>query len=301
MVLTNWSLSSTGPTRIDRSTPRRSLAFDALHLVTSTRLLGWSDGLLLNKAASGIAHHEWKRQTLRRHLTQLVIHAIALDVVLYTYQTRLPYGKPSVAADMLVESRRFSSPLVRHAYISAITLSVGFAFYSALCAGYHLLAVIGMLLGVPAEEWPQFSRAPWASTSLTDFWGRRWHQIFRSGFTAPSYLFPTRWRRWATPLVAFALSAVMHDLGQINVTGSLSPRLCTSRFFLSQALGVVAERLFRQATGRRVQGIWGALWFWAYILATSRQTVRWWLMMGIAGGRVIPESYSLVRRVLSLL
>lgn len=299
MVLSNWSLSPTGPQRIARSSPRHSTALDALHLVTSTRLLGWSDGLSLNTAPQGISSKAWQRQVFWRHIRHLTIHALALDVVLYVYQMHLPYGDPS-GADMPVEAQRFS-PLLRPCYLSAITLSVGFAFYSALCAGYHLVAVLGMLVGVPAEEWPQFSHAPWRSTSLSDFWGRRWHQIFRSGFTAPSYLVPNRYRPYATPLIAFALSAIMHDLGQINVTGSLSPRLCTSRFFLSQALGVLAERLFRLASGRRVQGPLGAIWFWTYILVTSRQTVRWWLIMGIAGGRVIPESCSLVRRLVALL
>lgn len=48
----------------------------------------------------------------------------------------------------------------------------------ALCLGYHVMAFIGVaVLGESSSEWPRLMNQPWRSTSLLEFWGKRWHQV----------------------------------------------------------------------------------------------------------------------------
>jgi hypothetical protein len=74
---------------------------------------------------------------------------------------------------------------------------------------YHTVMLMGRILLLrPAWRWLPLTYRPWISTSITEFWSFRWHQIFRHIYVA----FSSRPR--GTLLGAFAaLSRVMHDLG----------------------------------------------------------------------------------------
>lgn len=58
---------------------------------------------------------------------------------------------------------------------------VGAGIWKGLEMGWHAAAVLALSTGLwEPESWdvPLFS-APWRADSLLDFWGRRWHQVFR--------------------------------------------------------------------------------------------------------------------------
>ncbi|XP_057757413.1 probable long-chain-alcohol O-fatty-acyltransferase 5 [Arachis stenosperma] len=74
------------------------------------------------------------------------------------------------------------------------------------------------LLGVQLE--PQFDQ-PYLSTSLQDFWGRRWNivvhkvlqpTVYQPVVTAATRLLGTRWAPLPAILATFAVSAAMHEL-----------------------------------------------------------------------------------------
>lgn len=53
-------------------------------------------------------------------------------------------------------------------------------------------------------------------------------------------------------------------------------------FFVLSGLGCALERSFRALTGRRVHGVVGWAWTWAFMLGTGRMCADAWLDAGFA-------------------
>jgi hypothetical protein len=105
---------------------------------------------------------------------------------------------------------------------------------------FHLLSCAWRSLGVDAQP---LMKRPLTSTSLSEFWGRRWNSAFRD-FTYRFLFRPlNKWcgPRWAI-LLGFVFSGVVHDL-VISVPaggGYGGPTV----FFGVQAVGMMIERSF---------------------------------------------------------
>ncbi|KAK3432175.1 hypothetical protein EUGRSUZ_E03930 [Eucalyptus grandis] len=107
-------------------------------------------------------------------------------------------------------------------------------------------AAAGRLIGAAVE--PQFDE-PYLSTSLQDFWGRRWNLMVTS-ILRPSVYDPVRsasgrlvGRRWAplpAMLATFAVSALMHELIFYYI-GRKEPAWVVTWFFLLHGVAVAAE------------------------------------------------------------
>lgn len=234
LILTNFAFLKTPPKRLACSNGPSSASYtlaDAFHLCSSTRLVGWTDGLPLNTPTQAFIeavqagrtekngtpldgrslNAQWQSHEYTRNIKMWFLHFFMMDITLYIYQTVFgsTYGDPVKGGDMYIECgkvldysyRRFllsnstsSSTsslsqstfalavmdfLISQTYFAIIVTSLGFAFYTALCVGYHTVVIIGMTLGFGAEEWPRLMDSPWKATGLIDFWGKRWHQTFR--------------------------------------------------------------------------------------------------------------------------
>jgi Membrane bound O-acyl transferase family len=138
-----------------------------------------------------------------------------------------------------------------------------------------LLSYIGVaFLNDNPSSWPPLMDRPWASESLHEFWGARWHQTLRLpvlvlGGYPLQFIFRKLFRSRAASDVglvvgAFVASGVIHHVGFYN-TGR-TPGLPTIVFFTAQSLGLGAERAWRALTGKRVGGWWGTLWVWSWIV-----------------------------------
>ena len=103
---------------------------------------------------------------------------------------------------------------------------------------FHLIALFWQTMGVDAE--PIMSN-PIASTSLSEFWGKRWNLGFRQ--LAHDFIFRPAQKQLgvkAAGLLVFVASGLIHDL-VISLPARGGYGLPTG-YFLVQGLGVIFER-----------------------------------------------------------
>ncbi|VVA30703.1 PREDICTED: acyl-CoA--sterol O-acyltransferase [Prunus dulcis] len=144
-----------------------------------------------------------------------------------------------------------------HLHPNLIWVMYCFHIYFALEIILLMAAALARaLLGLELE--PQFNE-PYLSSSLQDFWGRRWNimvtTILRPTVYEPVVALSTRvvGRRWA-PLPAvmgtFIVSAIMHEL-IFYYLGRLPPTWEISWFFLLHGLCLVVEIAVKKAIAKR--------------------------------------------------
>lgn len=182
------------------------------------------------------------------------------------------------------------SPFSRYARSSTITLWSGVLFYAAIQMIYDLNTINFIILFQQSpSEWPPLFNAPWAATSVSDFWGNRWHQLFRSPFihigSKPlSFLVG----RTGGVMGAFLLSGIVHDWGMWAM-GRGSNFQTAGGFFLLMGLGCVLENLFARVLGTKVQGWWGWLWTMVWVVGWGNLLVDTWGRTGLLGSTIMPS------------
>lgn len=132
---------------------------------------------------------------------------------------------------------------------------------------FHLLALVWQKMGIAAE--PIMSN-PVLSTSLSEFWGKRWNLGFRQ--LAHELVFQPLHKRLGAATAGFTVfvaSGLIHDL-VISLPARAGYGLPTI-YFVLQGLGVAAER---STIGRRFglrQGARG----WLFLLVVTAGPVYW--------------------------
>lgn len=138
-----------------------------------------------------------------------------------------------------------------------ILILYGFHIYFAL---EIILAIVATMARVSlgAELEPTFNE-PLLSTSLQDFWGRRWNimvtRILRPSVYEPVHklsekLLGREWASLPAVLGTFVVSALMHELIFFYM-GRTGPTWKATGFFLLHGVCVVAEVIAKKAIGNR--------------------------------------------------
>jgi hypothetical protein len=168
-------------------------------------------------------------------------------------------------------------PVQRYAVSTTIHITTGIA----LIAGFEMVHALITLIGVGLFHqspllWPPFLDRPFSSSSLSDFWAKRWHQFFRRMFIVFGG-YPAFWLgSWVSKEVAkifmvvgvFTASGLYHELSTYTMGRGFDKNI--TLFFVWQAIAVLGERVWYKATGRKVQGWIGLIWVYFCIMVLGQ-------------------------------
>ena len=165
-----------------------------------------------------------------------------------------------------------------------MSLVVVWMTYFAIQWTYQLLAIVcTIMFQQRPSQWPPLFDDPWLSTSLTELWGRRWHQMLREqvltlGLRPFGYLFG----RFGGLIGAFLISGVFHDI-ELRAFGRGGNTVALVGFWVMSSVGVVLERLWTRWTGRRVGGVLGWIWTFGWLAVWGVWVVDEWAKAGRFG------------------
>jgi hypothetical protein len=216
-----------------------------------------------------------------------VVHFIIFDASVHVVRSFSPstFGCPDGGSILDVSL----PPFARYARSSVITVLSGIMFYAVIQWIYDVNTVnVILLFRQSPSQWPPLFDAPWRATSVSDFWGKRWHQLFKSSFVQigvkPLPVFMGK----ASILGAFFVSAILHDWGMWAMgRGSYFGRV--GGFFGMMGIGCILEDVFHRISGTKVQSWWGWLWTMAWIVGWGNWLVDTWARTGLLGSTIMPD------------
>ena len=292
-----WTLRSQ-PLERPKRDPHQSTLYDALNLCCNLRGIGWpwSKGLHIPPETRPMhSRAAFVRSTALRALRDIVV----CDALQATLQHLGPDSFGSLHGGTIFDAR-LALPQ-RYLWSSFLSLLTAMGIYFSLNLAYHFATLVAFAISrQDPAAWPPVSRAPWAATSLSDFWGRRWHQVFRHIFVQFGYK-PARavFGPLGGVLGAFLLSGIMHDICIWPMArGTDFGKI--GGFFVLSGVGVVVEQAYERVTSRKVQGFAGWLWAMSFLLATGNLLVDAWLTRGLIGSVVFPEPIRPTRLLVQL-
>ncbi|KAF9223536.1 hypothetical protein BS17DRAFT_146814 [Gyrodon lividus] len=276
-----------------------SAMWNAWDLVANLRGIGWNwpQGLHIPKASFQV---ESRLAFFVLSLCRLFLFTVAFDTTARCVSWFGPDTFGTSKGGTIFDPSL--PPLTRYLRSSAITALSGISAYLTIEAVYQLHAVeFVILFRQYPSQWPPLFDAPWMSTSLSSFWGRKWHQLFREYFVAiGGKPLESLLGRAGIVMGAFAVSGALHDVGMQGM-GRGADTFQVMRFFLMHGLGVMMEYVWKKVTGRHVGGFVGWLWMFAWFLLWGNTIVDVWARRGLLGSEFFPEPYRPTTLLLNLL
>ncbi|KAG9308414.1 hypothetical protein JVU11DRAFT_11902 [Chiua virens] len=197
-----------------------------------------------------------------------IVHAFICGTLHRALRAFIPVGFDTIPGATIFDDTLPSH--VRYFRSSLITVIGYFTTYGYLQMYYDICTLLGVLiLGQDPAQWPPGFDASWRATSLSEFWGRGWHQWLRHMFLVQGgYPLSFIFGRAGLVTGAFLASGMYHYIGiySLDPTSKLWRMLVG---FGMMAPGVLAEQMFKRFTGWKVCGLGGWLW-----------TVTWMLLWG---------------------
>ncbi|KAF8638250.1 hypothetical protein AX17_002272 [Amanita inopinata Kibby_2008] len=267
---------------------RKSLALDALELCCNLRGCGWnwSKGLHIPQETRPTTRAGFAYSTALSFLVG-VLFFDCLHLAVQSFEPdlfMLPIGGSIYDPSL--------SPIPRYLRSSAISLLSGLTFYSAIQLSYHLGTLIGILvLRQHPSQWPPLFQYPWQANSLSDFWAKYWHQLFRHCFISLGHK-PMSFLagRVAGVLGAFLVSSMLHDFGLWGM-GKGTDFMPIYTFFMMMGVGIVLEYVWKDVTGYRVGGVLGKAWLAVWLVGWSNFLIDAYCRKGLIASVFFPDGY----------
>jgi len=268
----------------------KSTLMDALDLALTLRGHGWD-------WSRGVYIPRETRPTSCRGFTFHVIlsatfHALIFGVLHTAIQSFSPMKFGTLSGGSIFDGALpFHVRYFRAGIISALFV---LAIYALIQTCYDLCTMTAVFVfGQDPAQWPPAFDAPWRATSLIDLWGRRWHQFFRRMFLIQGgYPLSFFLGRMGLVVGAFLSSGVLHHIALVPLDDQ-SESWRTLVGFGMMAPGILAERAFKQLTGKKVCGMVGWIWTMAWLLLWGNMIVDAHTRAGAFGyfdfiGSVVP-------------
>ncbi|KAJ2927093.1 hypothetical protein H1R20_g9975, partial [Candolleomyces eurysporus] len=276
---------------------------DALNLICNLRGVGWnwssSKGRLYVPTETRPRHSRLKY--LLSTLLSAFFSAIILDVFRVCVQSFSPTKFCSPHGDDNTIFDHTLPPIQKYLRSSLITLLSGLTMQYSIQFGYDLMTLTGVgVLGNEPWEWPPLFDCPVKATSLAEFWGRRWHQLFRDLFVSflPSgkklkekrekEVKRSETGRATSILTAFFLSTLLHVAGLWGMGRGMGFWSVTT-FFLMNGLGVILEKTWTRVTGHKVGGALGWVWTLVWLVGWGNLLVDVWTRTGVIASFSHPD------------
>ncbi|KAG2111523.1 membrane bound O-acyl transferase family-domain-containing protein [Suillus discolor] len=269
--------------------PLSTAFWNAWDLSVNLRGIGWdwTKGLRIPKSSFGT---ESTSKFLLGTLAKLLFNTLAFDAASRAAHYLSPEIFGSTEGDTIFDASL--PPLSRYTRSAIITILSGLAVYFMVESLYQIYTIVFVLLFRQApSQWPPLFDTPWLSTSLTSFWGRKWHQLLREYFISVgarplSCLFG----RPGGVMGAFLISGVLHYLVLKAMERGGHP-VAVFGFFIMQAVGLILEDMWKKRTGLRVDGFWGLLWTLLWLVFWGTFMIDAWARVGLIGARFFPGDY----------
>jgi len=259
------------------------ILLNAVDLVVNLRGIGW------DFASKGLRLPSNPARKMSR--VGFLVHRGALSVIYFIIYDTCAYIAPALDPGR----KTFGSPKgatlfdpslpTRFVYLRALAVSTawcGMAIFSMEMI-YTILSLIGVgLARQRPDQWPPLFDWPMLSTSMTDLWGWRWHQSFRTPFIyGGSYPLAAIFGRTGHIIGAFGLSALLHHAGVAAMGRGENYGVMLT--FVMYGVGFLLEQLWRKWTGKKPSGILGWLWTAGWLLVWSLPLMEAWARSGYIG------------------
>ena len=270
------------------------ILLDATDLSLNLRGIGWSWSHLSN------APTEPCSLTLFLHtLVSFLFHLVLLDV---THRFIQIFGPNSISSP--VGGSIFDPslpPLHRYFCSTLISFISGFTIYGAIQVVYQFLALFSFIfLCHSPSQWPPLFNHPWFATSLSQFWSRRWHQLFKDIFISfGGNTLSLLMGRVGRVLGAFFVSGIFHAFGLWGM-GRGGEFLKVTGFFMMMAVGILLEYSWKNLTGSRVDGFFGRVWTFIWLLGWANILVDAWSTKGLIASVFFPDGFRPSDYILSI-
>ncbi|KAI0361930.1 hypothetical protein OH77DRAFT_1389701 [Trametes cingulata] len=265
--------------------------FDAFEVGLSARGIGWqfARGVHVPRARRASERHAYLRRTVPVVLRNFLL-ADLFDSSLELL--------PGVTVNSGTTYLPSLPPIPRYLVGTIIHVLAGIFIISGIEMWYDIVSLIGVgLFQQSPSLWPPIHDKPWLATSLHEFWSKGWHQILRDTFLVLGG-YPGRWIAGDLGMLfgTFIASGLFHEVG--FYLGGESIDTAVIVFFVAQAFGILAEKLYKTSTGRRVGGWLGRMWVAVFLVGLGQLCTNSWIARGAGGRALVPPAVSPARRLL---
>lgn len=263
------------------------LVHDSLDLCFNSRGHGWnwSDGLYVPVETRPLSRASFALYTFAAFVAGTIVFD-CLHIAVQWFDPTFALATGGSIFDMSLP------PIQRYMRSTMITLLGGLVIYTSIQLCYHIGTLVGVLvLRQHPSQWPPLFEYPWKANSLSDFWAKYWHQVFRQCFIFLGSK-PMRYIMGRTGAVmgAFFVSAMLHYLALWGM-GKGTEFWTLGTFFMMMGVGVILEGMWKELTGYRVGGILGKVWAAIWLVSWGQLLIDAYCRKGVVASVFFPEEY----------
>lgn len=291
--LRRYEMPLENKSRKERPLTVSNVLVDGVDLLFNFRGLGW--------AWSSEPYYEDPNPPLSipHQFFKLLIKIASLDGAHYLVQLIRPTAY-RLEGDTIFDYTL--DPLPHFFNVLSISVCGMILIYSSVDITYQFCALTGQIVfGQSVAQWPRIANRPWLATSITEFWGKRWHQFFRHLFVVYGSRPGKKIAGWyGSVMGAYVISAIMHIV-MLWGLGRGTELTHTGGFFIMLGIATILERKFKQWTGKAVTGFFGTLWATSWHLMWGSGMVDAFVRRGMVANDFVPKQIRIGKAIIDII